>query len=246
MSRHLLSTLLIVVSGVVSAGGNINLELRAVPEACATRALAVDLYAVSDGGSPQALAAADVILVWDPAVLRFEGLDSTITYPYAWLSSGFPNDHNLDGLNDTWLDGNALYTAMSQLGNPPQPAWATPEGLLMARFKFRKSLHGVNTLVAMPATFGLYTRTVVYDGFTPGLVVTGTLQPLSFAPGARGDVNCDGVIDFDDIDPFVLALSGPEAFGAAYPDCNWLNADVTCDGAVDFDDIDPWIALLGA
>ncbi len=59
-----------------------------------------------------------------------------------------------------------------------------------------------------------------------------------------GDPNCDGVIDFDDIDPFVAALTGPAAYEAAYPDCYRLLADIDGNGVVDFDDIDPFVALL--
>ncbi len=59
-----------------------------------------------------------------------------------------------------------------------------------------------------------------------------------------GDMNCDGVLDFDDIDPFVLALSGEAAYGAQYPDCVYWYADVNGDGAVDFDDIDAFVAAL--
>ena len=62
--------------------------------------------------------------------------------------------------------------------------------------------------------------------------------------GLPGDLDCDGDIDFDDIDPFVLALSGQAGYEAEYPDCNWMNADTDGDGAVDFDDIDPFVALL--
>ena len=60
-----------------------------------------------------------------------------------------------------------------------------------------------------------------------------------------GDLDCSGAVDFDDIDPFVLALSGEEAYYAAYPDCDWMNADCDADGDVDFDDIDAFVALLG-
>jgi len=62
---------------------------------------------------------------------------------------------------------------------------------------------------------------------------------------APGDVNCDGVVDFDDINPFVLALSGEEAYLAEYPCCVWLNADCNDDGQVDFDDINAFVGLLG-
>jgi len=60
-----------------------------------------------------------------------------------------------------------------------------------------------------------------------------------------GDLDCDGDVDFDDINPFVLALSGEADYLVQYPDCHWLNADCDDDGDVDFDDINPFVALLG-
>jgi len=60
-----------------------------------------------------------------------------------------------------------------------------------------------------------------------------------------GDLDCDGDMDFDDINPFVLALSGEAAYLAQYPNCNWLNADCNNDGDVNFDDINGFVALLG-
>jgi hypothetical protein len=59
-----------------------------------------------------------------------------------------------------------------------------------------------------------------------------------------GDLDCDGDVDFDDINPFVLALSDPAGYHAAYPDCNILNADCDGDGDVDFNDINAFVALL--
>ncbi len=61
-----------------------------------------------------------------------------------------------------------------------------------------------------------------------------------------GDLDCDGDVDFDDINPFVLALSGQAGYEAAYPDCEWLNADCDDDGDVDFDDINPFVLLIGS
>jgi hypothetical protein len=40
-----------------------------------------------------------------------------------------------------------------------------------------------------------------------------------------GDLNCDGVVDMNDLDAFNLALQGQAAYEAVYPYCNWLNAD---------------------
>ncbi len=75
------------------------------------------------------------------------------------------------------------------------------------------------------------------DTFTNVIVTAG--------PGMPGDMDCDGDVDFDDIDPFVLALGGQAVYEDAYPDCIWLNADANGDDSVDFDDIDAFVALIG-
>ncbi len=59
-----------------------------------------------------------------------------------------------------------------------------------------------------------------------------------------GDLNCDGIVDFDDINPFILALSDPVAYQAAYPNCTVQNGDCNGDTYVDFDDINPFIVIL--
>ena len=67
---------------------------------------------------------------------------------------------------------------------------------------------------------------------------------LARSPFSRGDLNCDGLVNFDDIDPFVLALSDPAAYALQYPDCDILNGDANGDGVVNFDDINAFVALL--
>ncbi len=62
--------------------------------------------------------------------------------------------------------------------------------------------------------------------------------------GPLGDLNCDGVVDFFDIDPFVLAVTDPAAYMAAFPDCDIMNADCNGDDEVDFFDIDCFVALI--
>jgi hypothetical protein len=69
--------------------------------------------------------------------------------------------------------------------------------------------------------------------------------PPTIAPCA-GDTNCDGLVNFDDINPFVLALSEPAEYQQQYPACFLLAADADNDGSVDFDDIDSFVALLSA
>ncbi len=70
----------------------------------------------------------------------------------------------------------------------------------------------------------------------------GTLCPNQ--PGLRGDADCDGVVDFSDINAFVLALSNPAAWQAAYPECDLYNCDCNGNGSAGFDDINPFVAIL--
>jgi hypothetical protein len=60
-----------------------------------------------------------------------------------------------------------------------------------------------------------------------------------------GDMNCDGQINFGDVNAFVLAVSNPAGYAAAYPNCNILNGDINGDGLVDYGDVNAFVALLG-
>ena len=59
-----------------------------------------------------------------------------------------------------------------------------------------------------------------------------------------GDLNCDGGVDFFDIDAFVLAITDPAGYAELYPECLIERADINDDGSVDFFDIDPFVALI--
>ena len=63
-------------------------------------------------------------------------------------------------------------------------------------------------------------------------------------PFATGDLNCDGNVDFGDINPFVLALTNPAGYAAAFPNCNIMLGDINNDGVVNFGDINPFVNLL--
>jgi hypothetical protein len=75
-----------------------------------------------------------------------------------------------------------------------------------------------------------------------GLISDVTLGPTRAY--SRGDMNCDGHVDFGDINPFVLALSSRNQYQQAYPNCNYLLADINGDGVLDFDDINPFVACI--
>ena len=60
-----------------------------------------------------------------------------------------------------------------------------------------------------------------------------------------GDTNCDGVVSYGDVGPFVIVLNSLAAYEAQYPECDWHNADVNGDGKVSYGDINPFVLLLG-
>ena len=82
----------------------------------------------------------------------------------------------------------------------------------------------------------------------------GTANPISITMGGDrtvtavfgllGDLTCDGVLDFGDINPFVLAITDPVLYQATFPDCFILHGDFNSNGAVDFGDINPFVDAL--
>ncbi|MGE0481153.1 MAG: dockerin type I domain-containing protein [Phycisphaerae bacterium] len=68
---------------------------------------------------------------------------------------------------------------------------------------------------------------------------------ILLTPFTPADVNCDGVVDAFDIDPFVAVLADPDAHEATQWDCPSINAaDVNQDGRANNFDIDPFVAAL--
>jgi hypothetical protein len=59
-----------------------------------------------------------------------------------------------------------------------------------------------------------------------------------------GDTNCDGSINFTDINPFVLMLTDPAGYATAFPACDVLNGDINSDGSASFGDINAFVATL--
>jgi hypothetical protein len=64
-------------------------------------------------------------------------------------------------------------------------------------------------------------------------------------PTLLGDMDCDGDVDFDDINPFVTAIGNQGAYLIIYPCCDWLHGDFDGDFDVDFDDITPFVNAIG-
>lgn len=79
-----------------------------------------------------------------------------------------------------------------------------------------------------------------FMGRQPAMWVNAVGLPV----GLPGDLDCDGRVDFGDINPFVLALADPAGYQTAFPDCEIENGDINADGKVDFGDINPFVNLL--
>ncbi len=83
-----------------------------------------------------------------------------------------------------------------------------------------------------------------------GWTLTGGFWPSGAAAGPTilpGDLNCDGSVGFDDINPFVLYLSNFATWQATYTGCPPQNGDINGDGTYgqsSFGDINPFVALL--
>lgn len=59
-----------------------------------------------------------------------------------------------------------------------------------------------------------------------------------------GDMNCDGIVDLNDVGPFAQALVDPPAYAAAFLNCDIANGDMLQDGMVDGDDVAGFVAAL--
>lgn len=60
----------------------------------------------------------------------------------------------------------------------------------------------------------------------------------------RGDLNCDGVISFGDINPFTLAVTDPNNYAVQYPDCDIMTGDLNCDCSAGIGDINRFVECL--
>ncbi len=61
-----------------------------------------------------------------------------------------------------------------------------------------------------------------------------------------GDLDCDGDVDFDDIDPFVLGLQAPDQYESTFGLPPSVKGDTDGDGDLDFDDIDGFVDILNS
>ncbi len=83
--------------------------------------------------------------------------------------------------------------------------------------------------------------TVIVSDRDGGLFV---LDPSAAVGGLPGDLNCDCVVDANDIEPFLVALFDPANYPDLYPDCDINLGDINGDGEINALDIEGFLGLL--
>ena len=231
-----LVSIILIVTAPLRA--EVNLEWRpASLTAHINDTVEIGLFAVYTGVGTSSITAMDVLPVWDPNVLQLLGVNNN--GPYAWLSSGFPGDSGLDGLNNTWTDGNAKYTALAQFQAPAQ---ATTQGLKVTTFRFKALSASPGTTLSIAASLGLHSRTVVYGNSFPGEEITGTMGSAMISvcgASATGDMDGSGHVDGADIDEFVRAVLASSSIAS-----DVCPGDFDGDGMVGVGDVSGMVAAL--
>jgi len=169
-------------------------------------------------------------------------------YTYYWLSSGDLNGDGRDDIitNDGYTTYGDAHVLMMGPGGRIAYALRAP-GCDMSQIPPGSGQH------CDQADFG--TAYTVVDVNNDGRKdIIGTVKEddlwdqkltVSLQDGIEtGDLNCDNAVNFDDIDPFVLALTNAAGYGGQYPTCDIRRADVDGDSRVNFNDINPFIGLL--
>lgn len=87
---------------------------------------------------------------------------------------------------------------------------------------------------------------VTFTNLPAGAIASVVYGPASVtvnitAAVVAGDMNCDNVLNLNDVGPFMQALVDPSAYQATHPACAISRADINGDGEVDGRDIQPFV-----
>jgi hypothetical protein len=225
-----------------AAEPRIHLEWRpATVQATVGDAMAIGLYAVCSPGETQLLRAADVVFTWDPAVLRFDGIDNTVPGTAPNLSSTLPagDPYGLNGPTLPPSDGDGYYRWWASLG---QPVTVTDAGVRLTTFRFTALANAPATLVSIAPSGGspvLQTR--IFGSAEAGVIVTGTLGQCTVRVGGPDplDLNDDGTVDVLDAFALMDCMNGPDV-PEPPPGCDaatFERADLDTDDDVDLHDV---------
>lgn len=171
--RRIVLTATMIMAIVSVAYPAVNMVMRPAYQVAAEGdSVDIELVLVNDSFANQPISALDAIMFYNPNYLGFYDLVPAGA-PYDWFLDGFFSP-STDGINDDIDDGEMLYTAYAQLGIP---AYVTKSGLLVTTLRFFALQPACKTIVSMPATYGTWGKTCVFDGTIPNTDITGSLSP---------------------------------------------------------------------
>ena len=131
--------------------------------------------------------------------------------------------------------------------NGPVTVAVTATDTTSLTYQWRHNGVDVNGANGAALTIGALTPEVAgsYDVVVSN-AITSTVSESALVSGYlfHGDLNCDGLLNYGDIDPFVLALTDPDGYANAHADCSRDRADCNGDALVNYGDIDPFVDLL--
>lgn len=140
--------------------------------------------------------AADIIIKWEPTVLRLDGIDTSVgTMPFVYCDFPSPKSllNDLSGINEAIppADGDALIYWLCELGSV---VMADDDTMVVFEFTVVSPFTTTTVGFVPELTYTGYPEwTVIYGTNTPGQVATGTLTDAVIRWNAN-DINSDGVI----------------------------------------------------
>lgn len=148
----------------------VNLELRPVTTLVAEGSTVdVEVYAVADSEVNEEISALDIVITWDSDVLG--GFVEIRDGAFNWIfSNSFMDDSQVDGLNDSRNDGDALFQNVTF-----SPAVVTPKGLLVTTLRFATIARGRDARVSIISNLGRFSQTKVFKFNKANVEITGTL-----------------------------------------------------------------------
>ena len=163
---------------------------------------------------------------------------STISISYSDIQGGWDGEGNIDA-DPLFVDPD---------GPDDDPAtWEDNDYHLAAGSPCIDA--GDPEFVPLPGAADIDGEARLWDGDGDGVAIV-DMGADEFGSFGVADLNCDGLLNAFDIDPFAKALAGINedppfaSYDAAHPGCDpWL-ADCNADGALNAFDIDPFIWLL--
>lgn len=177
--------------------------------------------------------------ITDYDVFTSTGVSTTGTYLNESIFRGEPVFGFINGFI-TENDG-AIAILVS---DPDHLGLVGSEGLAIRYFftVAENASYGTNVHDFQEASISYYDEDFL--GYRTRFILPENTNAGSFTVVQKGDMDCSGSVDGNDIDAFILAFLSPTSYQANFPDCPATLADVDDNGFLDETDIIDFVAIL--